>query len=533
MCRPVLIFIFSLMIFNSIRSQDNNTVDCNIYTDIPACPTNPLDKPGYYILLNQAFQNPANYWNVSKPYDDNGCVFNFMRNQNNVSFPCMKRSEPDPSSNFPGPVLDNPQDTCYAYLWNTNVPINGCPYSMGEIKTMTVDTSNHTFKSYYFYGTGYVESKIRQLYCSPGQGSAMWLWCVLDSDDPSIIHPDILDDNEIDVFETQPADSNSFNIGYHWRKNEGLQKVENYYTVHTSPKSYTDWTVFGVQWNHDSITWYVNNKQVYTMAMTDNPAGCTSGNPQSFFSPDGPFCLRFNSGPNTVGDHNPVLPSTLPTHLEIEYVRVYKPEGEKAAPITLFSGTKNQISFSETSFDSSNTILSANYYPDAIYSWSSPAFEIEPFDMPGHLPQHHSGKVKIWIKPSVQGDQTYPIILSTNLLSHTEQDTAWYFICTSVPPIPPDNFLASRKKGPLCLYEISHPVENSSTAGSEFFDEDTQSWQQASIRTIGNIRYAFYGRFEPQTYVPIQYREKNACGYSEIRQSSLTIPIPPAGTCGW
>jgi len=72
------------------------------------------------------------------------------------------------------------------------------------------------------------------------------------------------------------------------------------------------------------------------MAMNDKPAGCTSGNPQSFFPPDGPFCLRFNSGPDTLGDHNPVLPATLPAHLEIQYVRVYKPEGEKAAPITFF-----------------------------------------------------------------------------------------------------------------------------------------------------------------------------------------------------
>jgi len=533
MCRPVLVFILSLMIFDTIRSQDNNSVNCDVYIDIPVCPTNTVDKPGYYIMLNQTFQNPANYWNVSKPYDDKGCDFNFMRNQENVSFPCMKSSGSDPSGNSKDPLIDNPQDTCYAYLWNTNIPLDSCPYSMGEIKTMTVDPSNQTFKSYYFYGTGYIEAKIRQLYCSPGQGSAMWLWCVLDSDDTSIVRPNILDDNEIDVFETQPDDSNSFNLGYHWRMNEGLQGVHNYYRIHNSSNSFTDWTVFAVQWSQDRITWYVNNKQVCNMEMTDKPSGCTLGNPKSFFPPNGPFCLRFNSGPNTVGDHNPVLPETLPAHLEIEYVRVYKPEGEKAAPITFFSGTKNQICNSETSFKSSNTILTANYYPDATYSWSSPAFEIEPFDFPGHQPQHHSGKVKIWVKPSVQGNQSYPIILSTNLLSHTEQDTAWYFITTSVPPIPPDTFQVSRIEGPLCFYEIIHPIENSTTACCEFFNEDTHSWEEASIRTTNDSRYAFYGRFEPLTYIQIQYREKNACGYSEIRHSSLTVPVPLPGTCGW
>jgi hypothetical protein len=219
--------------------------------------------------------------------------------------------------------------------------------------------------------------------------------------------------------------------------------------------------------------------------------------------------------------------------VEIEYVRVYKPEGAKAAPINFFSGTKNQISFSETSFDSSHTILSANYYPDANYSWSSPAFEIEPFEMPGHFPQHHSGKVKIWIKPSVQGNQSYPVILSTTILSHTEQDTAWYFICTSPPPLPTDSFRATLIDPSLCFYEVSHPIVNPTTASCEFFNEETQSWQQAAIRTIDNNRYAFYGRFEPLTNVPIQYREKNACDYSGTRSSNLVVPVPPPGTCGW
>jgi hypothetical protein len=518
MSRPVLLFIFVMLMGTSGRSQDNAPLSCDIYIDIPACPANPVNKPGYYILLDQGFQDPGNHWFVSRPYNDNGCVFDFMRNKDNVTFPCMKSSGPD---------------TCYAFLWNTNVPAAGCPYSMGEITTMKVDTAVPSFKSYYFYGSGYVEAKVRQLYCSPGQGSAMWLWCVTDSDDPTIVHPDILDDNEIDVFETQPGDSGSFNSGYHWRMTGSLQKVENYYRVHTSPKTLTDWTVYGVWWSHDSITMYVNNKQVYTMKMSGQPAGCMSGHPKSFYPPVGPFSLRFNSGPNTVGDHNPVDTATLPAHLEIGYVRVYKPEGEKAAPITFFSGTKNQICSSETSPDSTNTILIANYYPDATYSWSSPAFEIEPFEFPGHLPQHHSGKVKVWVKPGVQGDLSYPVVLSTQLFSHTEHDTAWYFICTSVPPLPADDFQASLAAGPLCFYEVRHLIANPSTASCEFFDEDTQSWQEAQIRTNGSSRYACFGRFEPLTYIPIQYREKNACGCSGIRLSGLTVPVPPPGTCGW
>lgn len=507
--RTIFLLVALLTAFGGLRAQDTVSANCDIYIAVPPCPSNPAEKPGYFILMDQQFQNPSKYWNVSKPYDDNGCVFDFIRNQDNVSFPGN------------------------AYLWNTNVPSLGCSYSMGEIKTMTVDTSNHTFRSYYFYGSGYVEAKVRQLYCTPGQGSAMWLWSMLDSDDPSVVHPNIRDNNEIDIFETQPNDSSGFNVTYHWRVNEGLRMVENYYRIHNLSNSWTGWTVFGVSWNSDSITWYVNNKKVAGMQMNSKPSGCTAGDPKYFLPPDAPYCLRFNSGPNSVGIHEPVNPSTLPGHLEIEYVRVYKPVGEKAAPITFFSGTWEQLCNSEISFETSNTVLSANYYPDATYSWSSPAFEIQPFDIPGHLPQHHSGKVKIWLKPGVQANQAYPVILSVSLFSHTEQDTAWLYVTDAPPPLPPDNFQAAKIQGPLCVYEIGHPVTNPSTASCEFFNNETQSWQEAAIRTYGNNRYAFFGRYEPQVYVTFKYREKNACGFSEIRESGLVTPVPPPGSCGW
>ncbi|MEI6886239.1 MAG: glycoside hydrolase family 16 protein [Bacteroidota bacterium] len=509
MYRLVLFFLILLLASGRIYSQEAKPASCDIYTDIPACPSNPAEKQGYYILLNQQFQNPSKYWNVSKPNDDKGCDFNFMRNQDNVTF------------------------TSSANLANTDVPLMGCPYSMGEIKTMTVDTANHTFKSYYFYGSGYLEAKVRQLYCSPGQGSAMWLWSVLDSDDPAIPHPNILDDNEIDIFETQPNDSADFNIAYHWRIKGSLAKAENFYRIHPSQSLFTNWTVFAVRWCRDSINWFVNNKLVKTMKMDDQPAGCTSGDPKSFMPPDGPFCIRFNSGPNTVVTHDSVIPSALTGHLEIEYVRVYKLNGEKASPIRFFSGTPNQVCISENSPETSNSILSANYYPDATYSWSSPAFEIQPFGIPNPQPQHHSGKVKIWLKPGVQANQAYPIVLTTVLPGHIEKDTAWYLVVNAAPPLPPDNFQASRIDGPLCIYEISHPIENFSTSSCEFFNDATQSWQHAPLRIVNGIRYAFFGRYMPQAFVPIKYREKNACGYSATRQSGKTIPVPPPGSCGW
>jgi len=520
--------LISLLSAKELYSQNDGSYFCDVNKIVPVCPSNPLQKTGYYVLLDQTFQNPSKYWTKSKYGDDKGCDFDFMRNQQNVTFPC-----------YPGQAGDTTQ-TCFAYLWNTNVQLmSGCNYSMGEIKTMTVDAANDTFKSYYFYGSGYIEAKVKQAYAQKGQGSSMWLWSMLDSDDPSIVHPNILDNNEIDVFETQPNSSYIFNTTYHWRMEAGLQQVENAGKIYLRNEDFskydytTNWTVFAVEWNAQSISWFVNNVMVYTMDMGGTPSGCTIGSPDHYFPPIGPFCIRFNSGPNTVGSHDPVEPGTLPVHMEIEYVRVYKADGEKAAPITIFSGSANQICSTENSFESSNTILSANYYPDAAYDWSSPAFEIQPYDKPGHAPQHHNGKVKVWVNPGIQGDTVYPIYLTTTLPYHSEKDTIYYFLAGSAPPLPQNDFEAVPGDAPGCLYEISKPVNSSSTISCEYFDYETGLWKEATIKKINDQRIAFFGSYEPYTRVLIQYREKNSCGYSEIRYASLTTPVPVPGSCRW
>jgi hypothetical protein len=66
----------------------------------------------------------------------------------------------------------------------------------------------------------------------------------------------------------------------------------------------------------------------------------------------------------------------------------------------------------------------------------------------------------------------------------------------------------------------------------KIYDDETSSWKEASIQIINGQRYAFFGSYDPNTYVTIQYREKNSCGYSNIRNSSLITPPPPAG-CSW
>lgn len=220
--------------------------------------------------------------------------------------------------------------------------------------------------------------------------------------------------------------------------------------------------------------------------------------------------------------------------MEIEYVRVYKKEGEKASPIKIFSGSKNQICSSSNSSETSNSVLLANYYPDAVYTWSSSAFEFEPYEKPGCLPEHHREKVKIWIKQNIQPNHSYPIYLTTSLPYHIEYDTVYYFITANVPPIPPNFFLASGIYGTGCFFEISNPINNSTTLRCEYYDDELSIWLEAKIKTIGGQRYAFFGYYQPSTFVNIHYREYNSCGYSQVRNSSLTTPPPPTNPpCGW
>ena len=49
MYRPVLIIVFILLCAGRLSSQDINSAFCDIFKIIPSCPTNPVDKPGYYI----------------------------------------------------------------------------------------------------------------------------------------------------------------------------------------------------------------------------------------------------------------------------------------------------------------------------------------------------------------------------------------------------------------------------------------------------------------------------------------------------
>ncbi|MFH1297774.1 MAG: glycoside hydrolase family 16 protein [Bacteroidota bacterium] len=516
-------------------AQENISDYCHIgCAEIQAyvnpCPNNPSQKPGYYLLLNEHFYPSTvnQHWNISINGDDGSeCTWSFRKNPDNVTYELY---EPLPLND--GLPPQPPQAAIYhAKIWNTNVPVPpDCPYSCGEIKTLSV--LNDYFKSYYFYGSGYVEAKVK-IYAEDGQGAAMWLWCVQDPDEfLTPYHNIFLDSNEIDIFETHD-NSTIFDVTYHWKTYPENNLVEESHCVDLHNHAFTYWTVFALEWSDNYIKWFVNNTLIHQIDIPGTPAPSCGMPGIEYISPSGPFCLRFGSGPNAVGDHNtPVDPGTLPKYMEIEYIRVYKKEGELASPIKIFDRSP-RICITSNSSSNSDKIISANYYPNAVYQWSSPAFEFESFQFPNSNPHRHHNKMKIWVKSGVEPNQTYPIYLTVSFpWGHVEYDTCYITVIGDVPSQPPDLFFAEQS-GNGCFFHVLNPILDETTTSCQFFDFITQTWRPGSIEQIASTRYAAdYWQYEPGETYQIRLRERNVCGYSENRNSQLTMPPPPPN-CLW
>jgi len=83
-----IIFVFSSHFISN--SQNIPSEKCHFDLVVPSCPENPVQKNGYFLLLNSQFNNPELYWNKSSWGDDKtNCFHGFMRQPANVTYPCI------------------------------------------------------------------------------------------------------------------------------------------------------------------------------------------------------------------------------------------------------------------------------------------------------------------------------------------------------------------------------------------------------------------------------------------------------------
>lgn len=466
---------------------------------------NPLEKPGWNLIFNDEFRSDSlnpDKWNRSSPWDDgNGsCSRGFATN------PINPAVEPE-----------------IARISNTLVSIiPDCPYSGGEIKTMSV--ADTAFRSFYFYAPGYLETRVK-LFNKAGQGAACWLWGVGTPENPGT--PGAW--NEIDLFELNGVNSNIFNGAYHWTHNGTHVSQTHSIYLTDSAQLYdlsSNWTTFGLEWDTASIKWYVNNLLVKELDLHVIPPYCVSA-PQ-YNQPLAPFCIRLSTGPNTVGNQSAVPdPANFPQSMLIDYVRAYKKKGEKATPV-IIQDNLCQMCATDTSFASSAKIIRTPYYPGATYIWDSPAYAMAAEQSP--IPQPPE-KFRLWIKQGTQPGQSYPVYLQVLFPEgYTESDTAWLYIAQGPPLLPPDEFLPVPIDS-LCYFSLSAHLQPN-VAGGEFSIDNGLSWTRGTIRDLLGIRSCLFGNFKPGEVVQFVYRELNGCGYSPLRYSSRTIPQPSPG-CTW
>ena len=466
---------------------------------------NPVEKPGWNLIFSDEFQSDSlnrEKWNRSTPGDDQygNCLRGFAINPENI-------------------ILENGN----AKIINSiDSQLPDCPYSFGEIKTMSVKDTN--FKSFYFYAPGYLETRVK-LYTKTGQGAACWLWGIGTPENPGTPGPW----NEIDIFELNGVNSNIFNGAYHWTYN-GTHVSQNHSIYLTdSAQVYdlaTNWTTFGLEWDTASIKWFVNNQLVKELDLTRIPPFCIPA--AHYNQPLAPFCVRFNSGNNSVGNQSGIPnPADFPQAMLIDYVRVYKKAGHKASPI-IIPDSLYQICASATSPETSEKVIRIPYYPDLLSNSSSPAFEMNKLISP--IPQPPDQRL-IWIKPNTISGQSYPIYTETHFPSgYNEYDTANIYISQSIPALPPDNFLTSQVNNE-CRFTIKTQLLPG-IAGCDFSLDNGLTWMTATILQEAGVPFCQFGKFKPEQLVNFAFREENGCGVSPVRYSSLTMPLPPAG-CKW
>lgn len=519
-----------LIIYAGHTQPDGNC--WTIRVDVNSCPNNPVQKEGWNLILNENFNQPNKWekrWHTGAWNDDGkDCIRLFGYIPENVTFDMYNSDFVD------GGIPPSPYQQYIANIWNTNqIPVNyssPCIYSAGEIKTMS--TLDSLFKSYYFYGPAYIEAKVK-LFEAYGQGAAMWLWNLQDSDGLGWNHNPQWDNQEIDVFETQSGCTSAYDATYHWTTAPPeLNSEMEGHTIILQNHEYTSWTVFSIEWNSNMIQWKVNNTVVHTLWMSSGTGqGCPhQGTP--YDPPLSPFCLRFWTGANRVGNSATVNPQALPQRMQIEYVRAYKKAGTKVSPIKFWRNI-NQICLGENSPSNSDNVISVNYYPDATFQWSSPAFDITPFQFNKSLPQHHNNKYKISCNSNASIGLA-PIYLTTTFpWGYIEHDTAWMKILPDTPQTPGLTFI-SEFQSLNCKYHIDHPISDPSVIAAEWSCWMTSQFDNAIITFINGtpVWAKLDGNFEPNQCIPITYQDFNICGESPYVNAWIYIPDSPY-PCYW
>lgn len=138
----------------------------------------------------------------------------------------------------------------------------------------------------------------------------------------------------------------------HWHNNGHT------YNGNSAVANPTNFQVYSIEWNEDEIRWFLNGNQYHYLSIANNT--------QSTAEFHLPFYLILNLA---VGGNWPGYPdatTSFPTQLEVDYVRVYKPEAEasltenQVAEVSIFPNPAVDIVTVSTSLEGLATISGMN-----------------------------------------------------------------------------------------------------------------------------------------------------------------------------
>jgi len=399
----------------------------------------------------------------------------------------------------------------------TNEEYLDCPVSAGEIKSYTVDPADSIHSWTLDYGF-YVEIRINNLPIEEGLGSAGWLFA---GGQPEY--------NEIDIWETDGKHKYKYGSTYWWDErnydcsNEVGRKLDHskfkvknlsdkfsVFGIHLWSKRMDltkQWLVFGLEWDEDEITYYLNNIEtkniVFDEKFNENKPCAIDVNDRPLYAKN----IRIGTGPNSLGDKesSEYASTSLPKTLNIDYVRVYIKNGNKAIKLEYMPD--------EMCANSSGN-MSCTYLPGVKYNWQSDAFEF--------MPNSENIESLKWVtvKNGIETNKYYPVtIICIFPDGYTETLTKNIFIAEN-PEIPAGDIVPLQHQ--LNCYYLAG-IKLKSPSEVILWSEDFGiTWTEGKTEIRFSLPYSVYGNFEEGSNYFLTVKSKNSCGTS-LQNSALFV----------
>ncbi|WP_226681728.1 Ig-like domain-containing protein [Sutcliffiella horikoshii] len=239
-------------------------------------------------------------------------------------------------------------------------PERVAPYSSGKITTQ----DKFTFR----YGRIDFSAKLPAV---SGAWPALWM---MPNDD---VYGSWASSGEIDVMEARgrvpESTSGAIHFGGEWPSNQYLSGEQ---TFEDGGRIDTDFHVYSVIWEEDTISWYVDGKFFYKVTKEQWFSAAVRDNPLAPFDQDFYVIMNLALGGWFDGGREPSI-EDFPITMQVDYVRVYEEEGrEEEEPVIVpVTGVKMNKSEVTLTAEGQKTTLTAAVTPSNAtnkkVTWSS------------------------------------------------------------------------------------------------------------------------------------------------------------------